>query len=365
MRVSTMLRGMVFRLALAAFGLAAALTYGSQAQTAPSSPQTNPPAAQAPGPAQSATPPASLQLHDLPPDPHTPTAEEQEQRQQQAVVNAAMRLATLQANWGPRMDTPGLSVTLTEVGRAKTPEGTKITYQLAATGFPPDKRVMLLRWPLNAEARTVMGGIGFDAKGIAVCGDAAPAQPSAASGLSAAPPPAPGAGNEQPGFVPPPSCQATMQPNQPVQVEATVAPGEAIRVALTSEDRKQDAVASVVPFPIASADKGCRLQVILGMKNAAMVLIEATGFPPNTPLKFDVVTGDDTRTVHPRSNADGRMVFPLLPGAKGLTAGETTVKFSGINRQPLLDTSKETPQPAVDCAPAVSFHWGEGSYKVQ
>ena len=73
-----------------------------------------------------------------------------------------MRLATLQARWGPDMDTPGLSISLTEVRRAKSAEGTtQLTYQITGSGFPPDEKLTLVRWPLDGEARPVMGGLNF------------------------------------------------------------------------------------------------------------------------------------------------------------------------------------------------------------
>jgi hypothetical protein len=156
-----------------------------------------------------------------------------------------------------------------------------------------------------------------------------------------------------------------MQQNQPVEIQTTAAPGEAIRLAFMSTDRKRIAAVSTIPFPVANSDKGCRLQVILGVKDGSLVLIDGTGFPPNTPLKLDAVTGGTTRPLHPRTNAEGRILVPLLVGTKGQTSGDTTVRFAGLNKQPTLDTSKEAAQPDPDCAPAVSFHWGEGSYKAE
>ncbi|MGC2300428.1 MAG: hypothetical protein WA476_16590, partial [Acidobacteriaceae bacterium] len=336
-------------------------------------------------PAQSApaqaTPP--LQLHDLPPDPHTPTPAELAQERQQSTLNAAMRLATMQARWGPDMDSPGLSIALSEVHRTKTPQGaTQITYHITGTGFSPDEKLLLVRWPLNSEAQTLMGGINFDPQGIAVCSGAPAPQPAPssapaatvpdasaqaaapASGLTAAP--APNSAPQSSAVAAPPSCADTMQPHQPVEIQTTAAPGEAIRVAVMEEDRKHGAAVSTIPFPVSSTDQGCRLQIILGMKDAALVLIEGTGFPPNTPLKLDAITGDNTRPLHPRANAEGRIVVPLLTGAKGQTSGQTTVRFAGVNHTPTLDTSAAAPaSPDPSCAPSVTFPWGDGSYKTE
>ncbi len=376
---------MVSRSVLAASCLAAVVHLSCWAQATPSSTQNSTPAPSAPAQTQ-----PKLQLQDLPPDAHTPTAAELEQQRQQQVLQSALRLASAEAHWGPDISTPGISMALTEVKRAKTPEGTtQVSYRMTASGFTPDEKLMLVRWPLDAPAGAVIGGIGIDDKGMAVCGAAPPAQSGLPTGMNAPAltrvvlnssgqatgqtgtqtggqtAPVPNA-SMTPGLTPPPDCTATMQPHQPVEIEVTVAPGEAVRVALLSADRKRGAAASAIPFPLANADKGCRLQVILGMKDAALVLIEGTGFPASTPLTFEAITGESTRPLHPKTTADGRLVMPLLAGAKGQTSGETTVRFAGVNHTPSLATpSAAPPPPDPDCAPSVSYHWGEGTYKVQ
>ena len=57
---------------------------------------------------------------------------------------------------------------------------------------------------------------------------------------------------------------------------------EAIRVALVAADKKHGAATSLVPFPIAAEDKGCKLQVIRGMKDEQLVLIVGDGFTSTT-----------------------------------------------------------------------------------
>ncbi len=152
-----------------------------------------------------------------------------------------------------------------------------------------------------------MGGIQFDSQGTAVC--AVPPLPAAGAGSDSAQAAggASGRGPAQarcgsrlrirlrirlratPAKTPPqpPSCAATTKPGQPVEVRAAMAPGEAMRLALVGQTEKSGtpvrigAATSVVPFPMQSTDKGCTLQVIRGMKNAGMVLVEGTGFPAN------------------------------------------------------------------------------------
>ena len=368
------------RSVLAAGSLAAFLSVGilAQSTSSPAQPSQAQPTAPAAGSTTNSAP--RLQLQDLPPDPHTLTPAEQAEAREQQAMAAALRLASLQAHWGPEMSTPGLSIAMSELARTKTADGTQIRYQITGSGFAPTDKLMLVRWPLDGQAKVLMGGINFDTKGVAVCSDTTAAQPAGAataagttaaetaqaaapaSNLSAAPTPNQTT-SPAPAFAPPPSCAATMKPGQPVEIETTAAAGEAIRVALVTADRKQAAEASAVPFPIENADKGCKLQVILSLKDAGLVLLDGTGFPPNTPLKLVADTGSGTRELHPRSNAQGRVVVPVLTTEKGKASGTTTVKFAGIHHEPTLDTAREAATPDPDCAPSVSYPWGEGSYK--
>jgi len=350
-----MLRRMVSRSARAAWRLAAflcplPLCLSLAAQNTGTQPAAQPPQQAAP----SGEAPPSLQLHDLPPDSHTLTPAEQAQLKQQEALNAAMRLAAIEARWGPEMSTPGMSIALAEAGRTKAADGaTQLTYHITGSGFSPGERLTLVRWPLGEPAVHVMSGLVLDSRGNVVCGT-----PSAAAATPAAPGTAPAAPLA-------PACTQTMQANQPVEVQATAAQGEAIRVALVGDTEKNGAAASAVPFPLAQEDQGCRLQVMLGVKDAAMVLVEGTGFPANTALKVDTTTLGDTRTMHPKTNADGRMVFAVLPEAKGQESGQTTVTFAGVMHYPSLETDKNPPVPDPACKPSVQFAWGKGSYKVE
>jgi hypothetical protein len=154
-----------------------------------------------------------------------------------------------------------------------------------------------------------------------------------------------------------------MQTGEPVTVSAVAAPGEPVRVALLARTQRRGAATTTVPFPIENVSEGCHLQVMLGMKDAGMVLVDGSGFPPNTPLHLSSITDGQTRELNSKTNAKGRMVFVLLPRARGRAAGETTVRFDGVIQAPTLDPADKAPTPKVTCRPAVTFHWGQGSYK--
>lgn len=314
---------------------------GQQTTPAPQAPQTQPPT-------------KPLQLQDLPPDAHTLTPDEEAKLREQQALRAALQLAQLQARWGPGMSTAGLSASLVEVSKLKNTDGTtQVTYHVTGTGFTPGDSLSLVRWALDSQAQTVMSGITLDPSGTAIC----PEKPL---------PPVPTLPGDQPRPAPKgPDCKTVMQAGQPIAVTARGARGEPVRAALVDNDRQRGAATTAVPFPLANEDKGCKMQVLLGLKDGSMVLVDGTGFPPNTPLKIEAISGGHTRTLSPRSSADGHFVVVDLPGQSGATSGTATVRFAGITHVPSLEDSKNPPPPDPQCAPSVTFPWGKGSYKAE
>jgi hypothetical protein len=340
---------MRFLSVLFAGGVAASLCLTSFSQTADQSSQTQQqaaPATQSPS-SNGSTP--QLKLENLPPDPRTPTAEEEAAQAAERQRAQIARVATSMANWGPKASSPGITLTMKETGREKAALGTLITYRLASTGFAPGTRLTLLRWPLNQGVTAVMNGIVIDASGTAVCGSPAPA-------VSAPPPPSPDEGktaadaqaarqNAAPSV---PACTKTMQANAPVEIMTAAAKGEAIRVALVAEDRKGGAAASVVPYPLTGADRGCKLQVLLGAKDGELVLIEGEGFKPDVPFTMGAETFGQKASIGAKPDAQGHFVAAMTPYVQGHDSGDTVVYYQ-----------------SDPCTPTVSFHWGKGTYKVE
>lgn len=365
------LRRMRFHSVLGACGLAVFVCFSATAQSAAPSgagqkvSQQTPQGGVAPG-----APP--LQLQNLPPEQRTLTPAEQEQVKREQAYRAAMRVANLTARWGPAMSTPGVSVMLVETARAKNAAGaTQFTYQIAGSGFRTGEKLNLVRWPLGGGMQTVMGGLVLNAQGIAVCGASAETAPGssgggqpAAPGVAANAAPAPGSAP------PPPSCLSTMHPNQPVTIQATAAPGEPIRIALISADRTNGAATQAIPFPIANTDKSCSLQILLGVKDADMVVVEGAGFPPSSTVKIETITGAQDRNLNAKTDPGGKMAMVVLPAVAGQTTGTTTVRYGGVVA-PVSKTAPavappSAPSPAAadsGCSPAVTFSWGQGSYK--
>lgn len=321
---------------LLAFGLSLPIVVSAQSTSQPAAQQTAPAQQSAPAqttPAQS-TPAPTLQLHDLPAEPHTPTPEEQAAQRAAQIRMAIARLATAQANWGPPNSTPGLSLELKETGRKTTADGTEITWQLIGKGFTPDMQLSLVRWPLNQNATRVMSGIVVDADGTAVCGSNAPG------------PQAPTNGGAADATATVPSCSKTLTPGAPVTVSGTFAKGEAVRVALVAADQKHAAAISLVPFPIEGQDKGCSIRVILGSKNAEMVLVVGDGFKQDTTYTLGTESFGDKQPLNVKIDANGHFIGALTPWEPNHDAGDTVVYYQSST-----------------CTPTVAFHWGKDTYK--
>jgi hypothetical protein len=366
---------MVSRFALAAGSLAAVLclglsasaqSSGTAATPAPTQQSASPtPSASQQAPAGGLAPGAApLHFQDLPPDAHTPTPAEEAEADRQRAYQSALRVAALEARWGPQISTPGVAIALVETGRTKTPQGTtQLTYRITGSGFQPAEHLSLVRWNLGEPMRTLMSDIVLDAGGHAVCAAPAPAsaQPAAPS-APAAPSPGAAPAPAQPAAPPAPPCTQTMKPDQPVEIQAVAAPGEAIRVALIGADRSNGAAASVVPYPIVSSDKGCSLQVVLGMKDAGLDIVQGNGFPASSTIKVETTTAGQTQTLNSKTDTNGRAVFAVLPGQHGETSGETTIRYLGVLHTP-GEPAPAKPDP--DCTPSITFHWGQGSYQPQ
>ena len=323
-----------FALSLPLLAVTSFAQSAQQTAPAPQPAQQSAPAQQTTSPAQSGTP--QLQLRDLPPDAHTPTPEELAEQKAAQMRLQLTRIASAQANWGPAISAPGMSIALKETGRTKTATGTQIAWQLTGTGFTPDMQLTLVRWPLNQGVTNVMSGIAVDATGTAVCaapGAAAPAPAAPADASQTAAPQAP-------------SCTKTMQPGAPITITASAAKGEAIRVGLVAPDHKHGAAVSLVPFPVEGTDKGCKIDVLLGSKDAELVLVKGEGFQKDAAYTVGTESFGEKHPINVTINPQGHFTAALTPWVPGHDAGDTVVYYQSST-----------------CSPTVSFNWGKDSYK--
>ncbi|MGB6688813.1 MAG: hypothetical protein WBE76_13335 [Terracidiphilus sp.] len=130
-----------------------------------------------------------------------------------------------------------------------------------------------------------------------------------------------------------------------LDVSVTVAQGEPVRLVLRTEDSKTMIGGTLVPFPIQSTDKSCKLSALLADPEANALLIYADGFPRNSILTVQNVSQGVVQEQKLYTDARGQGSVIVLPHLRGADSG----------------TATETIQ-AGGCKVSVSVPWGRGSY---
>jgi hypothetical protein len=125
----------------------------------------------------------------------------------------AIRRSNIQKNWGPKMNSPGLAISLKETGRRESDGHTAVMYRIFATGFPEDGIYSLTTVDLNLNVSTALEGITLDKSGQAICAG----KPGTCSGVA---------------------------PNDPVDLAIFAARGEAKRFGFVSQDGRSKAFIS-------------------------------------------------------------------------------------------------------------------------
>ena len=218
------------------------------------------------------------------------------------------QLVRLDRAWGPEMTTQGMMLTLVE--RQRSSDG--VTYTLKAVGAPMDKPFVLLTWTLgDAGPKKLMYGVTLGANGEALCGNL-----------------------EGP-------CRES-QPGDLVMLRFQTEPGEPVRVALMAPDNSAKLLAEEMPMPLVANDGRCRLRGVLLAKNAEVVLVEGTGFPPATPMTVTSVSNGETRTDTKRTDQDGYFLMANLPKTPGTESGEMKMTVK-----------------SQSCAPTLTVAWGQ------
>ncbi len=222
--------------------------------------------------------------------------------------DAVNRLVKEHQAWGPAASTPNTSLSLKEASR----EGSIIRLRMYATGLPKEGTYTLMTWPVTQRGPgESLRGVTFDESGLAVC-----------------------AGT-------PGTCGGN-KPNDPIDLALRPVPGEPARFGVVSMDGSIKVFAKIVPLPLKGEDKGCSVEAVLLTPGSELVLIEGTGFPPNSDIALDSESEGERHGGKAKTDADGRYVSGILPYKQGVARGTTKVNLK-----------------ASGCSPSVSFPWGK------
>lgn len=122
--------------------------------------------------------------------------------------------------------------------------------------------------------------------------------------------------------------------------------GEPLRFLLRSKDNKVFVPGTLVPYPIASMDNGCKLEARLAVPEGQAILIYGDGFSPNSEALVQSDSAGEIKESKHSVDANGHVQFFDLPSVTG--------KDSGV-----LKDSIST----KDCTVSVSIPWGKGTYQ--
>jgi hypothetical protein len=128
-------------------------------------------------------------------------------------------------------------------------------------------------------------------------------------------------------------------------VGVKVAKGEPVRFVLRDNKTNMIVPGTLVPFPIESIDKGCKLTALLAAPEGNAVLIYGDGFPPNSVVVVQSNSANELKESKHSVDAKGQFRFVDLPYVLGKEAG-------------VLKNSIST----KDCSVSVEIPWGKGSY---
>jgi hypothetical protein len=232
-------------------------------------------------------------------------------------LDSVQQLVKAQSAWGPKANSSGAALSLTETSRATADGYAVVRYRMTTSGLPMDKKYSLLMWPLGGQPQEVMSGITIDSAGTAICAGKAG------------------------------TCRGD-KVDDPIDLAMQGGLGEIKRVALIAEDKGVRVFAGVVPFPNRASDRGCGLEATLVTPNAEAVMLSATGFKPGVALDVEMNSEGEIQRPSGKTDANGAYEWVVLPFKRGLPKGRAQISVHSDS-----------------CSPSLSFTWGEGSYVLQ
>lgn len=116
---------------------------------------------------------------------------------------------------------------------------------------------------------------------------------------------------------------------------------EPVRYLFSGRDRQSMVYGTLVPHPVISVDKGCKLEVRLAQPNATAVLIIADRFPAKARIPLVLESEGSSISEMLNTSADGHAVMAVFPYVPGKSKG-------------MLKASAEGP----GCLPSVILPWG-------
>jgi len=232
-----------------------------------------------------------------------------------------------------QMPPPGVTIEAKEISRkGVSGKDLDVRYNIYVKGVPPDSVFRQIQWPVDRE-KPIPGfvGITINSDGLMMCAGRTPEQ-----------------------------CHSSVQLDAPITF--------AIQKPLKGEPRRSVFITqnlripiSIIPDPIESVDRGCRLSSIRLSAKFELAMIEGSGFLPNSDVhlrisndgsKMVVVTVDNNG--RPTASApDTSTNIVVKSDSKG--AFQTT-SLKNADKEP---TGTETVEASTaGCSPKLDYKWG-------
>jgi hypothetical protein len=220
-----------------------------------------------------------------------------------------MQLANLQRNFGKKMNSPGVDLSLKEIDRKTTTDRTLVRYELHAVGLPKNATYALVKVQISGQVLKQLDGVTLDADGRAICAG----QKATCSGST---------------------------PNSPIDLVFFAGKSEPIRLALVSNDDSHvKGFIQAIPFPNSVTDKDCKLESILGTPKGELTYIQGSGFEPSEELTIDGESYGEKNHGTAKAEADGSYFGAAMPNVLGKASGMTKWSVKGKNCNPVLNFS--------------------------
>jgi hypothetical protein len=216
-------------------------------------------------------------------------------------TSMVFKLANVQKNFGKKMNTPGVDLSLKEIDRSKTSDRTLVKYFLFAKGLPTDLTYTLYQVQINGRIVKFLDGVTIDPDGMARC------TPRKA----------------------------------PVELVFFAGKAEPKRLSLVSNDGNFKAFISTIPFPNSVTDKACSLESVIGTPKGEITYVQGIGFEPNEELTIDSESYGEKVHGVTKAEADGSYFGVTMPHVLGKSSGTTRWSVKGKN-----------------CSPVLNFPWG-------
>jgi hypothetical protein len=231
------------------------------------------------------------------------------------------QMLNAQVVWDNGFNHPnGSRLRFAKVDEVTRPQGHYTRYRIYAAGVPEGPAYILAAWTIGKsvdELNVLSDAVYVNRKGLLLT-----RKPNAAEEDS-----------------------DTVAPDAEYDLGVQAADGEPLRFLLRSADNKVLVPGTLVPYPIQSADKACRLSALLAEPDGEAILIEGNGFPPNSEAVVRDNSAGEQRQSKKSVDAAGHFQFVELPYVFGKTAGILTETIT-----------------AKGCAVSVTIPWGNGSY---